>query len=152
MPRRLVPALILLSLAAPARAQEPPARKAVPTYTNADLERVSPARGDTGVLSTPPLPAKEARPEPPPREEGEGYWRQQAERLRERVAPLEERMDDLRQKIEERRRQPGVRPYTDPHIEAWQRRLAALEARRSEMESRFEERARRAVALPGWLR
>jgi hypothetical protein len=151
MPRRIVPALILSSLVLPVRAEEPAPRR-VPTYTNADLERVAPGRGDTGVLSTPASPPPAPRPEPARAEKGEAYWRDEAERLRDRLAPLEEKIVDLRQKIEDRRREPGVRPYTDARTLAWQRRLAALEARRSELTSRFEERARRAGALPGWLR
>jgi len=58
----------------------------------------------------------------------------------------------LREKIEERRRQPGVRPYSDPRIVADQRRLEVLEGRIREAESNFEDRARRLGALPGWIR
>lgn len=152
MPCRTVPVLILLTLPGPSAGDEP-AKKPVPVYTNADLERVSPARGDTGVLSTPAAaPTAASRPEPTRSTKGEDYWREQVDRLRERLRPLEERAEDLRQKIADRRREPGVRPYTDPKIAGWERRLASLEARRRDLEARFEERARRAGALPGWLR
>ena len=82
----------------------------------------------------------------------EEYWRTAAEKLREKLRPLRERADDLRLKIDERRRQPGVRPYTDPRIVADQRKLEILERRIREAESNFEDRARRLGVLPGWLR
>ena len=82
----------------------------------------------------------------------EEHWRSQAERLREKLRPLREKADDLREAIEERRRKPGVRPYTDPQVVATQRRLEVLERRIREAESSFEDRARRQGALPGWIR
>jgi hypothetical protein len=124
----------------------------VRVYTNDDLQRVAPLRGETGVLST-SSPAPAAAPDKPPeRQKGEAYWRREAERLRDRVQPLRERAADLRLRIEERRRKPGVRPYTDPQVEALQQRLLGVEARVRELESSFEDRARREGALPGWLR
>ena len=65
---------------------------------------------------------------------------------------MRERADDIRLKIEERRRQPGVRPYTDPKVVADQRRLEILERRIRDAESSFEDRARRLGVLPGWIR
>ena len=143
--------LSLCVLAQPALAEDPKPRG--PVYTNADLDRVSPGRGDTGVLSTPsasPGPDTPARtPDAPGRET---YWRREAERLRDRLEPLQERARELRLRIEERRRKQGVRPLSDPQLQAWQARLEALTARIEGLQSRFEERARRAGALPGWLR
>ena len=124
-------------------------------YTNDDLERVAPRRGETGVLSTAPPapPAAEARSgREPANGQGEEYWRREAERVRDRVEALRERTRDLRLRIEERRKKPGARPYSDPQVEALQERLSALEARMREMESSLHDRARRAGALPGWLR
>jgi len=127
-------------------------KKPVPLYTNEDLRRMAPYRDETGVNSTPaaapavaPTPAKS-------RARGEDYWRREADRLRDRLRPLRERAADLRFTLEERRRQPGVRPYSDPRIVAGERRLRALDERIREAESRLEDRARREGALPGWLR
>ena len=127
-------------------------KKPVPLYTNDDLRRVAPYRDETGVSSTPaeapavaPAPAKS-------RARGEDYWRGEADRLRDRLRPLRERAAELRFSLEERRRQPGVRPYSDARIVAGERRLRALDERIREAESRLEDRARREGALPGWLR
>jgi hypothetical protein len=65
---------------------------------------------------------------------------------------MREKADDLRLQIEERRRQPGVRPYSDPRVVALQRKVDILERRIREAESAFEDRARRLGVLPGWLR
>jgi hypothetical protein len=83
---------------------------------------------------------------------GEAYWRREAERLRDRLHRLREHVNDLRGQIEERRRAPGVRPYSDPRIESWQRRIVGMEGRIREAEDRLHERARREGAMPGWLR
>jgi hypothetical protein len=82
----------------------------------------------------------------------EEQWRYQAERLQVRLQPLRDKAADLKDKIEERRRQPGVRPYSDPKIVADERRLAVIEQRIRDSESAFEDRARRQGALPGWIR
>jgi hypothetical protein len=122
-------------------------------YTNEDLARVSGRRGETGVESR---PAAAPPPESPAagRAEGRGesYWRGEAARVRQRVEPWRDAAADLRAEIAVRQAAPGVRPYSDPRVRAWQRRLEALEARIRDAEDRFEERARRAGALPGWLR
>jgi hypothetical protein len=139
----------LAALSAPDDAARPGPR----VYTNDDLDRVSARRAETGVLSTAPVPAPSASPASAARHpHGEDYWRREAERLRDRLEPLRERADDLRARIEERRRAPGVRPYTDGQVQALQRRLAAVEARIRDLESQFGDRARREGALPGWLR
>jgi hypothetical protein len=140
----------LAALSAPDDAARPGPRR---VYTNDDLDRVSARRAETGVLSTAPAPAPLASPAAAARHaHGEDYWRREAERLRDRLQPLRERAGDLRARIEERRRAPGVRPYTDGQVQALQRRLAAVEARMRDLESQFEDRARREGALPGWLR
>jgi predicted RNase H-like nuclease (RuvC/YqgF family) len=144
-------------------------RDPVPAYTNEDLERVRPFRDQTGVASKPDLDAAGNERAGTPRQKlgGDGVaarrgrhsaesdeekWRYQAERLRAKLQPLRDKAADLREQIEERRRQPGVRPYTDPKIVADQRRLAVLEQRIRDSESAFEDRARRQGALPGWIR
>lgn len=138
--------------AVPAAADErrAPAR----VYTNEDLARVSGRRGETGVESRPAAepPAERAAAAEPASSGGESYWRGEAARVRLRVEPWRDKAADLRAEIAARQAAPGVRPYTDPQVRAWQRRLDALEARIRDAEDRFEERARRARALPGWLR
>jgi hypothetical protein len=134
-------------------------------YTNEDLDRVHPYRDETGVASKPAVSTtgettggktrqgrRAGATAGTERRSAETMWRRSAERLREKLQRARDRADDLRLKIEERRRQPGVRPYTDPRIVADQRRLEVLERRIREAESTFEDRARRAGALPGWLR
>ena len=73
-------------------------------------------------------------------------------RLREKLQGPRDKADELRRQIEERRRQPGVLPYSDPQIVAAQRRLELILRRIREAESNFEDRARRNGALPGWIR
>jgi hypothetical protein len=148
-------AAVCLRLACPRGAAAAPdeEKKAVPLYTNADLERVSPYRDETGVNSKPAAaPLRDASPATRGRARGEDYWRREADRLRDRVRPLREQAADLRLRIEERRRRPGVRPYSDPQIVALERRAQMVEERIREMESRLEDRARREGALPGWMR
>lgn len=129
-------------------------RAPAPVYTNEDLARVSGRRGETGVESRPAAaaPTESAAAAGPAEGGGESYWRGEAARLRRRVEPWRDAAADLRAEIATRQAAPGVRPYTDPQVRAWQRRLEALEARIRDAEDRFEERARRAGALPGWLR
>ena len=150
-----------LALMGPAEADE---KRPVRVYTNEDLERVRPLRNQTGVESKPGTEtarrerAGTSRQDPgrdaagKDRVSAEESWRSQAERLRVRLQPLRDKAADLREQIEERRRQPGVRPYTDPKIVAAERRLAVVEQRIRESESAFEDRARRQGALPGWIR
>jgi hypothetical protein len=154
-----LPLTPLVALAAllcvPASPDEETRPRRARVYTNDDLARVAPLRGETGVLSSPP-PAPPAAGAPSGREpangRGEEYWRREAERVRDRVEALRERTRDLRLRIEERRKKPGARPYSDPQAEALQERLSALEARIRELESSLHDRARRDGALPGWLR
>jgi hypothetical protein len=146
-----VAAVCLLGGAAAAAGE----RRAPPrVYTNEDLARVSGRRGETGVESRPAAaaPAEGGAAAEDGEGRGESYWRAEAERVRRRVEPWRDAAADLRAEIAARQAAPGVRPYTDPQVRAWQRRLEALEARIREAEDRLEERARRARALPGWLR
>jgi hypothetical protein len=148
----LVSALALCGL--PALGED---RKPARVYTNEDLERVAPRRGETGVLSrpgTPPSAKEAARTES--RERDEGYWRREAARVKDRVRTLHEQAARVREQIE----RAAVRPTSKGRRgrEAWaaederDRRLREIEARIREIESDLEERARRAGAPPGWLR
>ena len=156
----------LLLLAGPGGAPEE--KKSVPLYTNEDLERVSPHRGETGVdsevMALPPVSGAAGRPEG----RGEAYWRREAEKLRVRLRPRRARIEALGARIAEREANPGPtrtrrsgRGSTGTEASAssretqlvtWRAQLAALEREVREEEDRFEERARRAGALPGWLR
>ena len=123
-------------------------------YTNEDLARVSGRRAETGGESPPAVaaPTASAADAGPAEGRDESHWRGEAARVRRRVEPWRDAAADLSVRIAARQAAPGVRPYTDPQVRAWQRRLEALEARIRDAEDRFEERARRARALPGWLR
>jgi hypothetical protein len=150
----LVAGALACASVVPSPAEADERKKDVPLYTDDDLRRVSPRRGETGGGMTPAAPPARAEAERAdrPAARGEAYWRREVERLQDRMQPLRDRIEDLRQQIEERRRRPGVRPYSDPKVEAMQRRLAALEQRVREAEDRLHERARRDGALPSWLR
>jgi len=127
-------------------------KKRVPLYTNEDLRRVSPYRDETGVSSPPADAGAAPVPSPERHDRDERYWRREAERLRDRLRPLRERVAELSLRIEERRRQPRRGIADDPQRVRLERRRQWLEERIRELESRLEERARRERALPGWLR
>jgi hypothetical protein len=134
------------------RAEE---KRAVPLYTNEDLERVAPYRGQTGVTTK---RAPETAPKEKPAARGsegrraEAFWRREAQRVRERTRPVLESIAELRRRIDERWRKPGVLASQDPQIQAWQQKLRTLEQRVRAWEDELEERARREGAMPGWLR
>jgi hypothetical protein len=154
----LVCALALAGL--PAFGEEgKPAR----VYTNEDLDRVAPQRGETGVLSQPGVPPARSSRDPAAEAsapaKGEDYWRREATRVRVQVRTLQQQASRLREQIE----RAASRTSTDKKgrgrvREAWAAedgraaRLRELEARARELESDLEERARRAGAPPGWLR
>jgi hypothetical protein len=156
----LVCALALAGL--PAIGEEgKPAR----VYTNEDLDRVAPRRGETGVLSRPAaVPArKSSSPEPAERVGGakrsEDYWRREAARVQAQVRTLQEQVSRLREQIERAaHRSSGGKSRPGRVREAWAaeddraRRLRDLETRARELESNLEDRARREGVPPGWLR
>src|SRR5215471_4528348 len=80
-----------------------------PTYTDEDLARVAPLRGETGVLSTSETRAQ-TETSPEPARKGEAYWRKEAERLRTRLRPLKRRAEDLRRRLEEAASAERTRP------------------------------------------
>jgi hypothetical protein len=129
----------------------------VPTYTNADLDRIAPYRGDTGVLSRPAsTPASEPASRPSGPRHDETYWRQEADHLHDQIRALHQRADEIRIRLASPPRQAQGRKgaasaTTDPGP-ALKARLAAIESEIRDREDRFEERARREGALPGWLR
>lgn len=141
--------LSIVGLAA-AKDEKPPLR----TYTNEDLERFGRRRGETGVNSETAASPKDQQPRASerPASRGEEFWRREAERERRRLEPLKRRTLALEQRLEERRRKPGVRPHSDPVVEGLEGQLRVLRSQIREQESRFEDRARRERALPGWLR
>jgi predicted nucleic acid-binding Zn-ribbon protein len=106
----------------------------------------------TGPATTPPSRGEEPAARRGTPERGEEYWRREAEKVRDRVRPLQEKADLLRARISDRQRKPGVRPFSDPGVRALQDELGRLLQRAREIEEGLEDRARRAGALPGWLR
>ncbi len=143
--------------ASPALPADRPEEQTVPTYTNEDLDRMAPYRHQTGALSEPASSSSEdgsgsRDATAAARAKQERYWRREAQRLRERIRPVRQQVEDLRLRIEERRRQPGVRLVTDPTIQSWKRKLESLTRKIRDWERRFAQRARRQRALPGWLR
>ena len=150
---RTMPVCLLLALAAAPEPEPTPAPERVPSYTNADLERLREGPDRTGAASRPATrPQSRGGPERADRRAEEARWRKETRRLRERLLPLEDEIGELQEKIRARRREPGVAPYSDPQIRAWEERVARLEERLRERWSRFRERARRARVPPGWLR
>ena len=123
----------------------------VPSYTNADLELVSPLRGQTGVASKPQSEIR-ATPTRPSRQAERERWRREVERLERRNESLVDRIYKLQRKVQERRRVPGVSLYFDPKIGAWEAEIERLRQRIRGREQRLFERARRARVPPGWLR
>jgi len=147
--------VLLCALALPARAGQSP------SYTNEDLDRVAPFRGETGVDSTPAFrpvasteQASSARGGSTRRTavQGEDYWRREAQRVRERQRRFDDQLEALRRTLEKRRAHPGAMPHSDSQVRESERRIAELQRRRAELESDLDDRARRARALPGWLR
>jgi hypothetical protein len=140
-----------------------PARPAVRVYTNADLDRVHPLRGETGVHSTPAeAPAEASSADAPATlRRGEAYWRREAGRVRERVLSLEASAAELRARIEEQRdeasqlggrRRRGSASAGGSSLAGMRARLRSLERRIRAAEDDLLDRARRDGALPGWLR
>jgi len=133
-------------------------KKSVPVYTNEDLDRLSPYRGQTGVLSESSV---ESASVPTPRAsapEPEAYWRREAARVREQVRALDEKAEEIRRELREARRatpppwSSRPRRVATPNLGPREARLKALEERIRALEVDLADRARRAGALPGWLR
>jgi hypothetical protein len=150
--------LVGIALLSGAAAEE--IKKPAPLYTNEDLDRLAPYRGQTGVLSEPAGEAPRATPTEREERTDETYWRREAARVRERIGALRERADEIRRELQQAREaaRAGVwtsrRPHPPkaPSFAPREARLAAIESRMRELETDLEDRARRARALPGWLR
>ena len=148
------------------------AEKPVPSYGDADLERLSGRRGETGVLSE---PAFRAEAEPKGKSEqtqGEAYWRGEADKVRASVQKLRSAAAAARTRLETAQQAARDAAFRSAHGTASGKnrngahaaapsdtRLAALEAEvkalEDEIRTREDElefRARRARALPGWIR
>jgi chromosome segregation ATPase len=135
----------------------------VPCYTNADLDRVSSLRGQTGVLSEVAAPTaadrkaeKEEEREEHHRSKAERTWRQAARRHRAQVRRLEKRLAALQRRKDayERRRRTQMMKgkIPDPPSKDFDTQIAELQEEIRQSESDFLDRARRDGALPGWLR
>jgi hypothetical protein len=138
-------------------------RRAVPAYTNADLDRIAPRRGETGVTSTPAVDSVAAGRAPTRADQPftESYWRNEADRVRQRVRELRDRAQALRERAEDRRaqgessRRGSTRRREQSTLDpgnSFERDAARLEALARDEDDRLAERARRARALPGWIR
>jgi hypothetical protein len=167
--RNLVVCLALSLSAVSLAADEKPVR----TYTNDDLNRVSPYRGETGATSPVTVAPSQSSPaRPAATRHDEAYWRREAQHLQEQLRALRHKAATLRLQIEDARqramggsrssgrsrgagrspgrgRSPGGSP-TSP--ESLQARLRLVESEIRDRESGLEDRARREGALPGWLR
>lgn len=143
--------VVCLAGAWPAASDEKPT---IRVYTNEDLDRLRPRRGETGATSEPAVEPARAAPHGRERSpaRGEEFWRREAERERRRLEPLRRRLLALEQRLEERRNQPRRGFAADPMLESLSAQIQALRGRIREEQSRFEDRARREGALPGWLR
>lgn len=146
----------------PPRAEAAPTARptpVVPTYTNADLDRLRPLRHQVGggavAAASPERPSPAEEDDSRERAERERYWRREADRHRERVLRLQERLEALRERLERERSRPprqGQAAARERTAEALGARIERVSAQLRELEWRFEERARREGALPGWLR
>jgi hypothetical protein len=146
---------------APEAAPTPSGRVEAPLYTNEDLDRAHPYRNQTGVASVPASSPDRRRPSSrpagSPRARGEDYWRKEAARVRERVAGLQARAEEVRADLadlEKRKRETPLgrslgNASSGGRLKA---RLAGIERRIRLIEDELRDRARREGALPGWLR
>jgi hypothetical protein len=134
-------------------------------FTNADLERMSPCRYQTGAQSQPGTPPVETPVRPgrqgsratapgKPRLDGlEADWRRQWRSVDQKTRKLRREAHELRQEAGEVSRNPkrgngGGRRSPSFLIT----RAEALEAEARELLEQFNARARREGALPGWIR
>ena len=149
--------LLVLALG---RAGEPLEKKPVPVYTNDDLDRVAPFRGQTGVNSSgtpPPQAPSPARGADDGTARSEAYWRREAVKLRARQQRTRDRIEALRSRVATVETRSGprsgeARARGAAQVEMWRGHIATLETRLREEDGEFADRARRAGALPGWLR
>lgn len=168
MKREWMCALLCLAGAANARAEEPKRRT---SFTNDDLDRIAPRRGETGVLSTPASKPDAAAPRPAKAadESGEAYWRREADKVRGAVQRLKAQAEAARARLDKARRaardaefrsartaarggSAAERGRADVRLAELEADLRGLEQQIRSREEELDERARRAGALPGWIR
>lgn len=159
---------LLLAVTGAARADGETPRT---SFTNDDLDRIAPRRGETGVLSTPafePPTAGTASRSTRGEDGGERYWRAEAARVRASLVRLRAQADATRARLDKARRsardaafraaqggskaKPAAGPGAGTRLAELESDLRALEQQIRAREEELEERARRAGALPGWLR
>ena len=158
--------VLLVAAAASARAEE---KRAAVVYTNDDLARMAPLRGETGVTSVPAFRPAERQVEKAAVAHGEGYWRAEADKVQGDLRRLRPEADQVRGRIESLKREAreaafrtAMSPRSKPsqgrgdgyetRIVALQDQLRQIELDTREREARLEDRARHEGALPGWIR
>ena len=164
----LTPFIAALALASPSPpadcsvAPAPPSAQRV--FTNADLERMTACRYQTGAQSqvgapppetVNPWPRKTARatPEDTVRLEIlEADWRARWRSTDQRVRKLRREALGLRQEAAQVRRDARKPPTGRRSPSILISRAKELEVEAKELEDEFQDRARREGALPGWLR
>jgi flagellar biosynthesis/type III secretory pathway protein FliH len=163
--------VLLLAAAAPIGAAEEPRPRN--SFTNDDLDRIAPRRGETGVLSTPALKPSEATKDKGSakagEERGESYWRSEADKVHSGLQRLRAQAEAARLRLEKARRNARDAGFeaarasaksgasrdagrNDVHLAELEADLRSLEQEIRSREQELEERARRAGALPGWIR
>lgn len=163
--------VLLLAAAAPIGAAEEPRPRN--SFTNEDLDRIAPRRGETGVLSTPAVKPSETTKDKGPaktgEERGESYWRSEADKVRGGLQRLRAQAEAARLRLEKARRSardagfkaarasaksgaPSDAARGDVHLAELEADLQNLEQEIRTREEELQERARRAGALPGWIR
>jgi hypothetical protein len=165
--------MCVLLLAAAARLGAAEETKPRSSFTNDDLDRMAPRRGETGVLSTPAFKPsevpKDARPAKPGEERGESYWRSEAEKVRGGLQRLRAQAEAARLRLDKARRSArdaafkaarssakagssSSPAHTELRLAELEADLKSLEQEIRSREEELQERARRAGALPGWIR
>lgn len=132
------------------------------SFTNADLERMSACRYQTGALSAATTAVAETPLRGDRRTAGqsnrdkpagaEADWRAQWRSVDQKAWKLRREAQELRQEAAESPRDPKKRVVGRRSPTLLITRAETLEAEARELEDQFNERARREGALPGWLR
>ena len=135
-------------------------------YTNADLDRMSACRYQTGVLSetaAEPVATRSASRKGvarsssssnprTDRETSEADWRARWRSVDQKARKLRREADQLRQEAAEAQRDRKKQPQGRRSPSLLLGRARSLEADARDLEDEFQERARGEGALPGWLR
>ncbi len=160
-----IAALALAAAPQPPDCSLPQAPRSEPrVFTNADLERMSACRYQTGAQSQIGSGAHESaarparRPKEPVASAGIDSGALEAD-WRARWRSVDQKARKLRQEARELRQEAGETPRDSKKPTTGRRspsllisRARSLEAEARELEDEFAERARREGALPGWLR